>query len=230
MESVIKTGAIGHVQSRQRGQSTPRHPRLLLRKSAVGIYNAEISAGSLMIPESRRIATLLLSRPSDEQWEAALNDENLLQKKPATAKRQARLIRRRLQTLDEEGIRLVAEGDIELCRQILLSAAIRHSRLLGDFMRDVYAVDLRHLEKNLSHHRWDGFLAECEHRDDAVARWAESTREKLFQVIVRILFEAKYLDSTGRRGLTPPLVHPRAEAYLKRFGDAETLARLENLA
>ncbi|MET3622985.1 DUF1819 family protein [Burkholderia ambifaria] len=196
----------------------------------MGIYNAEISAGSLMIPESRRIATLLLSRPSDAQWEAALNDENLLQKKPATAKRQARLIRRRLETLDEEGLRLVVEGDSELCRQILLSAAIRHSRLLSDFMRDVYAVDLRRLERNLNHRQWDSFLAECEHRDDAVSRWAESTREKLFQVIVRILFEAKYLDSTGRRGLTPPLVHPRAEAYLKRFGDAETLARLENRA
>ncbi|CFB61450.1 hypothetical protein PCO31110_04220 [Pandoraea communis] len=134
----------------------------------MGLYNAEISAGSLMIPESRRIAPLLLSRPSDELWESALNDENLLQKKPATAKRQARLIRRRLETLDEEGVRLVVEGDGELCRQILLSAAIRHSRLLGDFMRDVYAMDLRRLEKNLNHRQWDGFLAECEHRDDAV--------------------------------------------------------------
>ncbi|ABO55021.1 conserved hypothetical protein [Burkholderia vietnamiensis G4] len=212
------------------GQGVLRHPRGALGRQPVGIYNAEISAGSLMIPESRRIATLLLSQPSDEQWESALNDENLLQKKPATAKRQARLIRRRLETLDEEGIRLVAEGDSELCRQVLLSAAIRHSQLLGDFMRDVYAADLRRLEKHLSHRQWDAFLAECEHRDDAVARWAESTREKLFQVIVRILFEAKYLDSTGRRGLTPPLVHPRAEGYLKRFGDVETLARLENLA
>ncbi|AMM15321.1 hypothetical protein AX768_02020 [Burkholderia sp. PAMC 28687] len=180
-----------------------------------------------MIPESRRVATLLLSRPSAEQWEAALNDENLLQKKPATAKRQARLIRNRLETLDEGGLRLVAQGDAELCRQILLSAAARHSRLLSDFMRDVYAADLRRLEKTLSHRQWDGFLAECEHRDESVANWADSTREKLFQVIVRILFEAKYLDSTRQRALTPPLVHPQAEAYLKHLGDAETLARLE---
>ncbi|WP_368367388.1 DUF1819 family protein [Paraburkholderia youngii] len=196
----------------------------------MGVYNAEISAGSLLIPESRRIASLLLSQPSDAQWHAALKDENLLQKKPATAKRQARLIRRRLETLDDEGLRLVVEGDSELCRQVLLAAAIRHSRLLGDFMRDVYAADLRRLEKTLSHRHWDGFLAECEHRDENVAHWADSTREKLFEVIVRILYEAKYLDSTRRRGLTPPLVHPRTEAYLKHFGDAETLARLESLA
>jgi hypothetical protein len=30
----------------------------------MGIYNAEISAGSLMLPESRRIARLLLTGPS----------------------------------------------------------------------------------------------------------------------------------------------------------------------
>ncbi|RKR45952.1 DUF1819 family protein [Paraburkholderia sp. BL17N1] len=193
----------------------------------MGLYNAEISAGSLMIPESRRIAALLLLQPSAEQWEAALNDENLLQKKPATAKRQARLIRNRLDTLDEEGLRLVAHGDAELCRQVLLAAAARHSRLLSDFMRDVYAADLRRLEKTLSDRQWNGFLAECAHRDESVAHWAASTREKLFQVIVRILYEAKYLDSTRHKALTPPLVHPQAEAFLRRLGDPETLARLE---
>ncbi|VVD29236.1 conserved protein of unknown function [Paraburkholderia dioscoreae] len=196
----------------------------------VGLYNAEISAGSLMIPESRRIAALLLSHPTDAQWDAALSDENLLQKKPATARRQARLIRRRLDTLDDTGLQLVVEGDAELCRQILLSAAARHSQLLSDFMRDVYRADLLRLEKNLSHRQWDGFLEECAHRDEAVAAWAASTREKLFQVIVRILFEAKYLDSTRRMELTPPLVHPKAQAYLRSLGDAETLARLETQA
>jgi hypothetical protein len=51
------------------------------------LYNAEISAGSLMPTESRRIAELLLTRPTDAEWDAALKDENLLQKKPATARR-----------------------------------------------------------------------------------------------------------------------------------------------
>ena len=54
------------------------------------LYNAEISAGSLLLPESRRIARLLLTHPTSAQWDAALKDENLLQKKPATARRQAR--------------------------------------------------------------------------------------------------------------------------------------------
>lgn len=191
------------------------------------LYNAEISAGSLLLPESRRIAKLLLERPTLEQWDEALKDENLLQKKPATARRQARLIRNRLDTLNEEGLRMVVEGDAELCGQILLACAIRHSQLLGDFLRDVYQADLKRLENTLSHRQWEGFLTECEHRDPSVGEWAESTRKKLFQVIVRILAEAKYLDTARRMGLTPPMLHPKVRAYLKKMGDASTHARMD---
>jgi len=180
-----------------------------------------------MLPESRRIARLLLGHPSPEQWGQALKSENLLQKKPATARRQARLIRNRLDTLDNEGLQLVADGDGELSSQLLLAAAARHSLLLSDFLRDVYAEDLRRLERNLSHRQWDAFLIECEHRDPAVGTWAATTRAKLFQVIVRILVEAKYLDSARRKGLTPPMLHPQTRAYLIRCGDTATLARME---
>ena len=193
----------------------------------MGLYNAEISAGSLMLPESRKIAKLLLANPTPEQWAEAIDVENILQKKTATARRQARLMRNRLETLGEPGLLLVANADTEVCAQVLLAAAIRHSKLLGDFMRDVYAADLKKLEKSLSHRQWDAFIAECEHRDDAVAGWAATTREKLFQVVVRILAEAKYLDSTRRLGLTPPMLHPKARAFLKQLGDAETLSRME---
>lgn len=193
----------------------------------MGLYNAEISAGSLMLPESRRIARLLRTHPTPEQWYDALKSENLLQKKPSTARRQARLIRNRLATLDDDGLQIVAEGDGELSTQVLLAAAARHSLLLSDFLRDVYGADLRRLERTPSHRQWEAFLVECEHRDPAVGTWAATTRKKLFQVIVRILAEAKYLDNARHMGLTPPMPHPKARAYLNRLGDAATLARME---
>ena len=202
--------------------------RLVPTKGAIlGLYNAEISAGSLLLPESRRIARLLLTSPTPEQWDVALKHENLLQKKPATARRQVRLICNRLTTLDGEGLQLIADGDGELSTQVLFAAAARHSQILSDFLRDVYGSELRRLERTLGHRQWGDFLVECEHRDAAVGRWATTTRKKLFQVIVRILAEAKYLDSARNRRLTPPILHPKARAYLQRLGDAETLARME---
>lgn len=193
----------------------------------MNLYNAEISVGSLMLAESRKVARLLLMRPTPAQWDAALKNDNLLQKSPATARRQARLIRNRLDTLDERGWVAVAEGDHELSCQTLLVAAIRHNRLLGDFMRDVYSQDLRQLERHLSYRQWDAFLADCEQQDAAVASWAATTRLKLFQVIVRILAEAKYLDSSKAMRLTPPLLHPQVRSYLFQLGDLETLQRMD---
>ncbi|PQA81936.1 DUF1819 domain-containing protein [Limnohabitans sp. TS-CS-82] len=191
------------------------------------LYNAEISAGSLLIPESRRIADLMLSQPSSEAWDAAIVRDNILQKKPTTAKRQSNLIRKRLQNLDAQGLQLIVQSDVELCGQLLMAAALRHSQLMADFMRDVYAVDLRQLERKLSHRQWDTFLTECAHRDDGVNTWATSTRLKLFQVIVRILVEAKFLDSTKNMQLTPPMLHPRLHTYLSQLGARDTLVRME---
>lgn len=189
----------------------------------MSLYHAEISAGSLMPAESRKIAQLLLAQPTPAQWDAAIQDENILQKSAATARRQAHLIRKRLETLDAKGWECVAYGDTELCVQTLLAAAIRHSRLLGDFLRDVYAQHLRQLERHLSRHSWDAFLADCEKKDPAVGGWADSTRTKLFEVIVRILVEAKYLDSSRTRTLTPPLLHPQVSRHLLTLGDRQTL-------
>jgi hypothetical protein len=191
-------------------------------------YNAEISAGSLMLTESRRISSLLLTHPSEAEWEHALKVENILQKNtPATAYRQAQLIRKRLVTLDEEGWKLIAEGEMEVAIQLLLVAAIKHSRLLEDFMRDVYAKQLRRMELALSGHLWDAFWVECAHRDGEIERWSASTKEKLFQVIIRILVEAKYLDTSRKMNLTPPSLHPTVVSFLKRHGELDVLSAMK---
>ncbi len=193
----------------------------------MNLYNAEISAGSLLIPESRRIAELLRSQPSLAAWNEAIVRDNILQKSPATAKRQATLIRKRLATLDDDALRLITQSDAELCGQLLMAAALRHSQLMADFMRDVYAADLRQMERTLSHRQWETFLTDCAHRDEAVNRWAASTRLKLFEVIVRILVEAKFLDNTKKMHLTPPMLHSKLQVCLVRLGGRDTLARME---
>ncbi len=194
----------------------------------MSLYNAEVSAGSLMPMESRRIAELLLQRPDDATWSKAIKQDNILQKNsPATAVRQARLIRNRLSLLDEEGLRLIAEESPEISTQMLLLAAIRHSRLLGDFLIDVYRSRLRRLDATLNPADWDAFLHECAHRDALVDTWSESTRAKLLQVVLRILAEARYLESTRSLRLTPPLLHPRVVTYLRTHNDSYAQEAME---
>lgn len=124
------------------------------------LYNAEVSAGSLMLPESRRIAAFMLTDPDQAAWRRAFSlEENLLQKnKPATARRIARLIRNRFAGARQETLRLVAEGTREVALQILFACAVKHSRLLGDYLNDVYRERLRRLERTLDAKSWGDFL------------------------------------------------------------------------
>lgn len=193
-------------------------------------YNAEISAGSLFPLESRRIATLLLSRPSQAAWQAAIETENILQKRTrATAKRQATLLRRRLTTLDAEAWDMMAARENEVVIQLLLVASVKHSRLLGDFMLRIYADRQRRLEPTLAPSDWENFLTECAHFDPAVSAWSDTTKAKLFQVIVRILAEAKYLESARSMKLTPQSLHPDVRRYLRAHDESYALDCLERV-
>lgn len=187
------------------------------------MFNAEISAGSLLLPDSRRLARLLLAQPTAAEWDAALFQDNLLQKKPATAKRQATLIRKRLETLDASAWADIAQGDSELATQLLLAGAIRHSLLLSEFLRTVYRPALQRFETRLNPHAWEAFLADCAQHDPAVATWAVSTRTKLYQVVIRILAEARYVASSRVPTLTPPMLHPGVAQHLRRLGASDTL-------
>ncbi len=191
-------------------------------------YKADIGAGALLPAESRILANLLLSGVDKAAWLYAIKEENILQKKsPSSAIRQAHLIRQRLDTLDEEGLTMITQETGEILNQMLLVAAIRHSRLLGDFLIDVYQGQLKRLENTITSGDWTTFLHECEQRDAMVATWSKSTQAKLRQVILLILTQTKYIDSTRSGRITPPLLHPRVLRYLKATNDTYTLKAMD---
>jgi hypothetical protein len=191
-------------------------------------FNAEISAGSLLPLESRRVAKLLLSLPDEAAWQHAIEIENILQKKTvATARRQATLLRKRLTTLDAQAWQMITERESEVVNQLLLAASVKHSQLLGDFMRKTYADCQRRLDPALTLSDWQNYLAECAHHDSAVSGWSDSTKAKLFQVIVRILSETKYLESARSMKLTPQSLHPDVHRYLSTHHETYVLDCLE---
>jgi hypothetical protein len=211
-------------------EQMPVRQNIFLPRSggSVAKFNAEISAGSLLPLESRRLANLLLSQPDDATWQHAIEIENILQKKTvATARRQATLLRKRLSTLDALAWQMITERESEVVNQLLLAAAVKHSQLLGEFMRKTYADCQRRLDPALAMGDWRQFLDECAHHDSAVAAWSDSTKAKLFQVIVRILSETKYLESARSMKLTPQSLHPDVHRYLSTHHEAYVLDCLE---
>lgn len=173
------------------------------------MFNAEISAGALMVVETRQLAKFMLTNPSKEDWKKALGIDNILQKKtPSTAKRQAALIKKRLDLAVPETLELIATSDSELTLQLIFTISLLHSQLHYDFMTKVYGEHIRLYEKHLSKNAWSKFWDECAILDANINTWSEVTKAKLGQVIIKILCQAKYLDSPQHLTITPPTLRP----------------------
>jgi len=165
--------------------------------------------------ESKRIAALLLTQPDNAAWINAIRIENILQKDTVTtASRQANLIRKRLVTLDATAWQLITGRDSEITNQLLFAGAIKDSKILGDFMCNVYASHQRRMESVITSANWEDFLPECAHQGPSVADWNEYTKSKVLNGIVRILVESKYLADRKTMKISPRSLHPVVRRYL----------------
>ncbi|MBF0239773.1 MAG: DUF1819 family protein [SAR324 cluster bacterium] len=183
------------------------------------VYSANITAGSsLMLMESRQVARLLLNQSTPTQWHQAIVVDNVLQKRsPETAKRVNRLLRSRLTLMKPELWQLIVEGNTLEATQALLACAIKHSRLLGDFLEQVIKENLRVFKYELSQKDWKEFLETCEQQVPEMGHWSESTRQKLGQVIFSILAEARFIEDIRHPVVKPIQLVPEVLAYLKKY-------------
>lgn len=179
-------------------------------------YDSDLVGGSLMVRESRIVADLMLSRASREDWEEEIVVENRLQKRtPATARRLAQSIRKRLERVEPEFWRALRDGDEDLATQVAFCAALERNLLLVEFMERVVAdAYLTHAEK-LELYQWDDFLEECAERDPAIDDWTESSRKKMGQVALRMLAEMGYLKDTRNLELQNVIIRPEVRTMLQ---------------
>jgi hypothetical protein len=160
-------------------------PKKTIKYLSVTINNHAIYRPPFSNMARPLLAGLRLLQGADEKvWYQAVAVDNLLQKtSPASARRMATLIRKRLEPMPRELWSLVVEGTTEVATQALLAAAIKHSRVLGDFMLQVLRRQYREFNVKLLPRAWDSFLVEISHVDPVVAVWSQSTKNKLGQVV-----------------------------------------------
>ena len=197
-------------------------------QSKTGIFNGEIVAGSLLEKESRVIARLMLENLDEETWRQKLIVDNILQKRSQpTIKRMVALIEKRFATLNPEAWQMVATGSNEVARHMLLVAAIKHSRLLGDFLIKVIKGNLTAFQNNVTDRDWQKFLEECATIEPQIKQWSPSTIKKLRQVIFRILAEAKILENTRSLKIMPFFINPEVERLLLKNDESYVLKCLK---
>ena len=191
-------------------------------------YRADITAGGLRVPASRVVADLLLQGVDAEAFREAMVQRNLLQaRNPVSGVRLGRLIRLRLQTMDAGLWRLVRDGSTPVATQATMAAAVKHSRLLRDFLDLVVQEQYLLFSIALSRSMFEHFLDACAARDPQMPVWQESTRTKLRRVVFQILAEAGYIENTRSLRLQPVHLAGPVVAYLQDRGETDVLRTLE---
>lgn len=182
-----------------------------------GIYKANITAGALLVPESRKIADLMLRNVSSTEWKEEVEQKNILQKlSVSSSKRVAAHIRSRLELMTPELWKMVRDGDAVLATQALFASAIKHCRILGDYLDLVVREQFKKLEDRLTPALWDEFVLSCKQRDPPMEDFPPSTAKKMRSVVHKILVEAGYLKSAHDWRLNKIEIVPEIIEYLKK--------------
>lgn len=180
------------------------------------LYQANFSKGALMVPESRVVAGLLLQGVDNEQWQRAIEVDNVLEKRSAsTASTKGGLIRNRLLTMNSGLWELIRDGGRDTATHAALAATIKYSRLVGDFL-DIVIRDLhQRFEHSIRAQHWDQFLEECRNRQPDMPQWSDATIETLRGRMFSMLSDAGYITDSRSRVLRPVYVAPEVLAYLR---------------
>lgn len=179
-------------------------------------YKANLTAGALLVPESRKIAELLLAGVNSNEWKDAIETQNILQQHSlSSAKRIASLIRSRLESMKPELWKLVLNGDSTTATHAVFATVIKQSVLLGDYLNLVVREQFRRLEDKLTTRLWDDYILNCKQRDPEMDDFPPSTAKKVRSNIHKILAEAGYLKDRRRLTLQKVDISPDVLNYLR---------------
>lgn len=179
-------------------------------------YNSDLVGGSLMVRESRIIAELLLEKVSRATWDQAILVDNSLQKRStASARRNAQAIRKRLERLEPEFWRALRDGDEELATQVAFCAALERNLLLVEFIEQVVSDAYRSHAEKLELYYWLDFLESCARKDYRILNWTESSKDKMGQVVFRMLAEMGYLENSRSLKLQRVIIRPELKVMLE---------------
>jgi len=192
------------------------------------IYTATISSTPLRMRETRIVADLLLQGVSDQEWKDAILERNVLQVDSSVGvTRSSNILRARLEPLGEKLWAMVRDGERAQSTQAAFAGAVKHSRLLADFM-DITIREQRALfAKKLESRMWNEHIAGCQGRDPDMPVWSDSTVAKLRSIVFSMLAEAEYLKDTRSLLLQNVFVDPQLSSYLRSRGETRVLRCLE---
>ena len=189
-------------------------------------YYGGITAEQFLFYEIRIAAKFYLESVPVEDAIKKIKEENLFQY--PTERSTSRMVKscyKRLDALDNYQLRYaLAFSPSNIAKQINLYAIMRWNRIVWDFMTKVIATKYKNLDLNFSKADLNRFFAELQDENEAISKWSESTISKLKMVLVKMLVETQFLESTRSTTLKPIIISDELENGIRTNNDFAALA------
>lgn len=189
-------------------------------------YSASLTREQFLFHEMRITAKLLNDGLTEAETINKIITDNLFQyPTERQIKNIARACIKRIKSLDDKVlVSAVATQSSDVAKQICLYSMMKYYRLVWDFMITVIGSKYKQQDLSFSKIDLNAFFMRLQEQDDNVATWTESTVKKLKQVIMRILVENSYLDSTKSDHLNPVMIYSILENSIRNSGDTTALS------
>ena len=184
-------------------------------------YNGALTREQFLFYEMRTTVKLLSNGLSDEEVMSAILKDNLFQyPTEKSIKNITGVCLKRLNSMNDDClVNAIATQSSDAAKQICLYAMMKQNRLVWDFMITVIGDKYRLLDTSFGKIDMNTFFMRLAEQDDNVASWSDATVQKIKQVLVRILVENEYLDSTRADHLNPVLIGSLLEERIRANGD-----------
>ncbi|MEZ9819683.1 DUF1819 family protein [Shewanella sp. 10N.286.45.A1] len=191
-------------------------------------YLGDLIGGSLMLSEAQLVAELLLTEPDKQQWDDAIVEQNILQKRsPASAKRNAATIKKRIANLGEQFLSSLVNANHEEAAQLMMAATLINSPLLADFMRTVVMDAKRMYRESIDIKDWEGFWEDKCRIYPELADMSESSTYKIAQVAFKVMTDSGFLESTKTKVLTNIYITPDVRNLLVQMDQEDIIQAME---
>ena len=191
-------------------------------------YLGDLIGGSLMIAESRTVATLILEHLTEDEWKQKIVSDNVLQKKSGqTAIRYVKTIRSRLEPQGEEFIRALLQADNQTFTQLLMMAFLLHSPVVADFMHHSLLETHRLFKPELSSNAWEDFFNDRVRSIPELSHFSESSMKKMGSNAIKAFVDMGYIRSARKRELQAVYLMPETKAWLMKLNKTDLAVLME---
>jgi hypothetical protein len=143
-----------------------------------------------------------------------LETNSLQARTTSSLKRTTREVIQRLQTLTEDQLSVLTEGNRKDQTDILWLAVCKHYEIIREFAIKVIREKYLRLDRQLSFLDWDTFFNSKAEWDDQLENLTDSTKDKLRQVLFRMLHEAEIISTSN--AILPAIISPRVTRVIKQ--------------